>query len=195
MPQDIRKSIIAGSWYPGSPESLRSQIQGFFKNVPDKPGLSGELVALIVPHAGYAYSGGVAAYAYKLLLTRPFSARSCWLPPVIGIPLAGPRLTEKSGYETPLGVIPVDQSLSLDPFRGKALFLTLSRRDMIQEHSLEIQLPFLQETLSRLFHCPYYSRLPGSFYQPGNGPRLGWGPQREKGLIGGQHRFVSFPSL
>ena len=73
MPQDIRKSVIAGSWYPGSPEVLRSQIQGFFKNVPDKPGLSGELIALIAPHAGYAYSGEGAAHAYKLLLTRPFS--------------------------------------------------------------------------------------------------------------------------
>ena len=84
MPEDIRKSVIAGSWYPGSPEVLRSQIQGFFKNVPDQSGLSSELIALIAPHAGYAYSGGVAAHAYKLLLTRPIFTGNpdCPQPPV-----------------------------------------------------------------------------------------------------------------
>ncbi len=72
MTQDIRKSIIAGSWYPGTPEALRSQIQGFIKAVPDRPEITGELIALIVPHAGYVYSGGVAAHAYKLLLSPTF---------------------------------------------------------------------------------------------------------------------------
>ena len=67
MTQDIRKSIIAGSWYPGTPKALQSQIQSFLKAVPGTPEITGELIALIAPHAGYVYSGGVAAHAYNSL--------------------------------------------------------------------------------------------------------------------------------
>jgi AmmeMemoRadiSam system protein B len=145
MPQDIRKSIIAGSWYPGSPEGLRSQIQGFFKNVPDMPGLSGELIALIAPHAGYAYSGGVAAQAYKLLLTRPFS-QVILIAPSHRYPFRGASIDQKSGYQTPLGVIPVDRSLART-ISGESPIFKYVPEGHIQEHSLEIQLPFLQEAL------------------------------------------------
>ena len=92
MTQDIEKSIIAGSWYPGAPETLRSQIQGFIKAVPDRPEITGELIALIVPHAGYVYSGGVAAQAYKLLLTRPFTQVVIIAPATVTL-LEGPLLT------------------------------------------------------------------------------------------------------
>jgi AmmeMemoRadiSam system protein B len=145
MPQDIRKSVIAGSWYPGTPEILRSQIQGFFKNVPEKPGLFGELIALIAPHAGYVYSGEVAAHVYKLLLTRPFS-QVILIAPSHRYPFGGASIDQKSGYQTPLGVIPVDQSLSQALSKESAIFSYVPEGHD-QEHSLEIQLPFLQETL------------------------------------------------
>lgn len=152
MPQDIRKSIIAGSWYPGRPETLRSQIQGFFKSVPETPGLSGELVALIAPHAGYAYSGEVAAHAYKLLLTRPFS-QVVLVAPSHRYPFRGASIDQKGGYETPLGVIPVDHSLA-QAISGKSPVFTYVPEGHLQEHSLEIQLPFLQGTLGNFSIVP-----------------------------------------
>ncbi len=67
----IRESVLAGTWYPENPKDLRNQVKAFLKQVPQKT-KQGSLVALIVPHAGYRYSGHVAAHAYKLLEARKF---------------------------------------------------------------------------------------------------------------------------
>ena len=64
--KNVRESVIAGSWYPDNPEKLTKDIKGYLKQVPEHT-IEGELIALISPHAGYMYSGQVAAYAYKLL--------------------------------------------------------------------------------------------------------------------------------
>jgi MEMO1 family protein len=145
MTQDIRKSIIAGSWYPGTPKALRSQIQGFIQAVPDTPEIAGELIALIAPHAGYVYSGGVAAHAYKLLTTRPFT-QVVLIAPSHRYPFKGASIDQKDGYETPLGIIPVEQALA-KAISEKSPVFKFVREGHSQEHSLEIQLPFLQETL------------------------------------------------
>ena len=71
--EQIREPVIAGSWYPGDPSSLRQKIQEFL-NKASVPDLQGRLVALISPHAGYTYSGQVAAYAYKLLEREKFAS-------------------------------------------------------------------------------------------------------------------------
>ena len=80
----VRESVLAGSWYPAAPEELRRQIEGFLGRVPptDMTG-EGQLLALISPHAGYVYSGQVAAYAYKLLERQKFpnGYRPCPKPP------------------------------------------------------------------------------------------------------------------
>ena len=145
MTQDIRKSIIAGSWYPDNPGVLRSQIRNFFRAVPDTPGISGELIALIVPHAGHVYSGGVAAHAYKLLSTRPFT-RIVIIAPSHRYPFQGASIDQKTGYETPLGIIPVDRVLA-QSISEKSPVFNYVPAGHAQEHSLEIQLPFLQEIL------------------------------------------------
>lgn len=145
MGQDIRKSIIAGSWYPGRPETLRAQIQGFLKAVPDSGLPAGEPVALIAPHAGYAYSGGVAAWAYKLLLKHPFK-QVVIVAPSHRHAFRGASIDQKAGYETPLGIVPVDQTLSRELMEAGPVFRYVPEGHA-QEHSLEIQLPFLQETL------------------------------------------------
>jgi hypothetical protein len=146
MSQDIRKSVIAGSWYPGKPESLRSQIQGFLRAVPKTPPLTGGLMALIVPHAGYTYSGGVAAQAYHLLSTRPFS-KVVLVAPSHRYPFTGASIDLKEGYETPLGILPVDRELAQAIAAESPLF-TYVPGGHAQEHALEIQLPFLQEVLA-----------------------------------------------
>jgi MEMO1 family protein len=152
MTQDIRKSILAGSWYPGAPEALRSQIQGFIKAVPDRPEITGELIALIVPHAGYVYSGPVAAHAYKLLFAQPFT-RVVIIAPSHRHPFKGASIDLKTAYETPLGVIPVDRLLAQSLFEKSSIFKYIPQGHD-QEHSLEIQLPFLQETLGKFSMVP-----------------------------------------
>ena len=148
MENDVRKSIIAGSWYPGRPELLRSQIQGFLKTVPEASRAAGELKALIVPHAGYTYSGGVAAYAYKQLTAGSFS-QVIIIAPSHRYPFRGASIDQKTGYETPLGIVPVDRSLARAIAEKSSIFKFVPAGHD-QEHSLEIQLPFLQERLQNL---------------------------------------------
>ena len=152
MTPDIRKSNIAGSWYPGTPKALRSQIQAFLKAVPGLPEVTGELMALIVPHAGYAYSGGVAAYAYKLLTVQPFT-QVVIIAPSHRYPFKGASIDGKDGYETPLGVVPVDQVLA-QAIAEKSPVFKYVPEGHAQEHSLEIQLPFLQESLKEFSMVP-----------------------------------------
>ncbi len=146
MTQAIRRSVIAGSWYPGTESRLAATVDAYLQQaqVPDLPG---ELVGLIVPHAGYTYSGPTAAHAYRLL------EGSAWDTVVILGPshrawVGDWAASAEDAYETPLGRVPVDQ-----PFLnrlGQRLALPRIQRD--SEHSLEIQLPFLQRALSGEFH-------------------------------------------
>ncbi len=141
QPQTIRRSVIAGSWYPGSRQSLMQAIDGYLSRV-DQPLLAGELIGLISPHAGYAYSGQTAAYAYHQLQGREVDT----------VVLMGPShrawvgdyaVNTEDAFETPLGLVPLDREFIAD--LDELLRLQAVYRDA--EHSLEIQLPFLQRQL------------------------------------------------
>ena len=144
----IRHSVIAGQWYPGEPRQLRAMIDGFLAAVDTAP-LPGELVGLIVPHAGYVYSGQVAAYAYAQLKGRKFN-RVVVVSPVHRLYLGTLATTDKAYYETPLGLVPVDQEM----VQALAVRQHLNRVAEDMEHSLEIQLPFLQHTLGEFRLMP-----------------------------------------
>ncbi|MDR3573029.1 MAG: AmmeMemoRadiSam system protein B [Anaerolineaceae bacterium] len=145
---EIRPSPIAGTWYIGDPERLAKQIDGFIQAA-NLPALNGEVVALIAPHAGHRYSGRTAGYAFRCVqgLQRDLVA--------IVSPLHGfypePLLTSAhQAYATPLGTVPVDRE-ALDDLdhclRQEAnTHLTAVAND--SEHSLEIELPFLQRALT-----------------------------------------------
>lgn len=141
---DVRPSMLSGTWYPSSPEELTKTVDTFLANAQGVP-LEGDLKAVIVPHAGYRYSGQVAAQAYKLLQGRPFT-RVILVGPSHRVPFQGFSVNLQSGYETPLGTVPVDRDF------GRGLMASGGhgrwvRRAHEQEHSLEIQLPFLQRVL------------------------------------------------
>jgi AmmeMemoRadiSam system protein B len=137
----IRQSVIAGSWYPDQPERLRQTIEGFISNVEPQP-LDGELVGLIAPHAGYAYSGQTAAYAYRQVEGVSFDTVAI-ISPVHRFPVGRFAVTSATAYETPLGLVKLDGEL-VGALEEKVRVNRVARD---AEHSLEIQLPFLQVVL------------------------------------------------
>jgi len=146
---DIRQSVIAGTWYPGQPDVLRRTLEGYLADA-EKVELEGELKALISPHAGYAYSGPTAAYAYKQLEDGPAFDTVAVLSPLHQAYLGRFAVTKANYYETPLGLVEVDARLV--EALGKEV--TLNRVGFDGEHSLEIQLPFLQQVLGTFTLLP-----------------------------------------
>ena len=140
----VRESVIAGSWYPGDPAVLRKEIEEFLRKASPPP-VEGELIALISPHAGYMYSGQVAAYSYKLLEGKAFDLVVIVAPSHRAY-FRGVSVYPRSGYRTPLGVVPIAEDLTEKLISSSPLIEYVPQAHA-QEHSLEIQLPFLQVTL------------------------------------------------
>ncbi len=151
MDKDIRKSVIAGTWYPGNPRILRTDIENFLHDIPDRK-IDGRITGLIVPHAGYVYSGQVAAHAYKIIKGEFFDAVIV-IGPSHRTFFHGVSLYNRGGYETPLGVVPVDITLSND-IMAQSEMISHMPAAHVEEHSLEIQLPFLQVSLGDFQFVP-----------------------------------------
>ena len=138
----IRPSAIAGSWYPGTERGLRQTLEGFFAHVPEQP-LEGRLLGLIAPHAGYVYSGQTAAYAYKQLAGAAYDTVVVMSPNHRAFWGADVVVSTATHYETPLGLVELDKPF-VDRLADRVELSGVPRDD---EHSLEIQLPFLQYVL------------------------------------------------
>ncbi len=147
----IRKSVIAGSWYPANPSILRADLGLYLKNVPDRE-IPGEVIGLIVPHAGYMYSGQVAAYAYKLVCGKKYDA-VILVGPSHRVAFRGVSVYGQGGYETPLGVVPVHEAIASEMMKLSDIIIDYPPAHQ-QEHSLEIQLPFLQAALDDFSFIP-----------------------------------------
>lgn len=147
----VRRSPIAGAWYPSNPEVLRSEIDGYIDSAPQQS-LPGELVGLIAPHAGYFYSGATAGHAYRCVKGMSFETCAVFSPLHDYMPNDF-LTTAHEAYETPLGQIPVEFSLVEACSKNIELSTgnTLHHISNDREHSLEIQLPFLQQALSTPF--------------------------------------------
>jgi hypothetical protein len=139
--EDIRPPAVAGAFYTSDPENLSAQIKDFIGNVPAKT-IPGEIIALISPHAGYVYSGQVAAYGYKLIEGKKFDTVVI-IAPSHRAPFRGVSVYPKGAYQIPLGLIPVDTELARQLIK-KDSSISYVREAHTQEHSLEVQLPFLK---------------------------------------------------
>jgi AmmeMemoRadiSam system protein B len=146
MPQ-IRNPAVAGLFYPDDPAELQHQLRGFLSreaSVENRP------KALIVPHAGYIYSGPVAASAYaQLAPIREQIQRVVLLGPAHRVGFRGLAATSAEYFSTPLGLVRIDRGamddiLSLPQVR-------IFDDAHLEEHSLEVQLPFLQTVLEKDF--------------------------------------------
>ncbi len=148
---DIRPSPIAGQWYPGDPVRLASSVDHYIQEAVLPP-LEGEVVAIITPHAGHIYSGPVAGYAFASI--RGYHPDIVAVISPMHYPYNEPLITTAhDAYETPLGVIPVDMAAlqELDLALEKELGCGLARVRRDREHSLEIELPFLQRAIETEF--------------------------------------------
>lgn len=148
MALDIRPSPIVGRWYDGDPEMLARSVDLYLDDA-QLPELEGEVVAVIAPHAGHAYSGAVAGYAFAAL--RPLRADLVAVVGPMHHPYQEPVMTTAhEAYSTPLGEVHVDRAAldELDAVLKSELGFGLSAVARDPEHSLEIELPFLQRALS-----------------------------------------------
>jgi AmmeMemoRadiSam system protein B len=135
----VKRSTLAGTWYPARSQELAAQIDRWLGDADG--GAARDLLALIVPHAGYAYSGAVAASGYRRLRARPLP-RAVILAPSHRVAFRGIAVLEADAFETPLGLVPID---AVRGIRSK--LLRPDPRPFEGEHSLEIQLPFLQRAV------------------------------------------------
>jgi MEMO1 family protein len=150
--QNIRPSPIAGTWYPGDARRLADSIDGYLSTASTSP-VNGQVKAIIVPHAGHRYSGSVAAYAYNAIREKPVKNVAI-ISPMHQLYPGRLLTTAHEAYMTPLGPVPVNRDLirQLDSVLLTSLGTGLTPVSKDQEHSLEIQLPFLQRVYPGGFH-------------------------------------------
>ncbi len=145
-----RKPVVAGAFYPSDSEDLSEMIRAYIDRA-QLPDLKGEVIAVISPHAGYVYSGPVAAYSYKMIRD---------MKPDVVVVLApshrarfnGASVIPEGIYETPLGEVPIDDKVG-KKLEGRGQF-TFIKEAHQQEHSLEVQVPFLQSSLGSFTLVP-----------------------------------------
>jgi AmmeMemoRadiSam system protein B len=144
---DLRPSPIAGQWYERDPKSLARSVDEFIDHA-KLPDLNGDVIGVIAPHAGHRYSGAVAGYAFAALRGRGPDLVAVLSP--MHQPYHQPLITTSHGaYATPLGNVPVSRTVlsEIDVILNSELGFGLSLVANDHEHSLEIELPFLQRAL------------------------------------------------
>jgi len=149
--ENIRKAILAGTWYPKDKNALEKSIQGYLSGATvEAP--KGRIRAIIVPHAGHRYSGQVAAYAYSRLQGMVVK-RVVMIGPCHRFGFKGASVNLQKGYQTPLGIVPVDQACAKELIDA-GHHINWIPQAHAREHSLEIQLPFLQIALGEFQIVP-----------------------------------------
>lgn len=151
MEENVRRTAIAGSWYPGTPEVLTKDIRKYIDNSGINPSRKKPAV-IICPHAGYMYSGPVAGYAYKAVSGHAYKTVVVISPshkaffPFVSVWAEG-------SFETPLGKIDIDTELC-SSLMNASRYIRDERSPHLTEHALEIQLPFLKHVLGEFTLCP-----------------------------------------
>jgi hypothetical protein len=158
--QDIRRPAVAGAFYPANSTQLKNQIEGFFKNV-KKEKFDGRILGLIVPHAGYVYSGQVAAYGFKQLQGLSFDTIV-----IIGMShgayFDGIAIYDSGYFQTPLGLVKIDTELADSLIKSHPKIKSLKSAHL-NEHSLEVEIPFLQQVLKEFEIVPILMSNPSDF--------------------------------
>jgi len=143
----IRNAVVAGQFYPSNEKSLRQQIEECFLEkrgygkIPVIQKIRGTLKGLVVPHAGFVYSGAIAAHAYGRLAEQGFAETFIILGPNHTGMGSGVSVITQGAWKTPLGTVSLDESLAQSIATG---IIDQDPSAHTYEHSIEVQLPFLQ---------------------------------------------------
>lgn len=149
-PKNVFHSPLAGQWYTADAEALASEITGYLEKAETAP--VDHVIALIQPHAGYQYSGGVAAYGMKAVAGKPFK-RVIVMGPSHRVPMENvASIAEATHYATPLGETPLDLEF-IAALKEHPYFQTIPYADE-EEHSVQIHLPLLQRVLGDFLFVP-----------------------------------------
>ena len=142
---DVRQPAVAGAFYPAQPEELGKMIDGYLAAA-NPPAIPGEIRALVVPHAGYIYSAPSAAFAYKAIEGKPYKTVV-----IVGNShhegYEGASVYNHGKFRTPLGDVEVDSALADKLITFAPDFIFCRESPHVPEHSLEVQIPFLQKVL------------------------------------------------
>jgi MEMO1 family protein len=146
----IRSAAVAGQFYPGDRQTLRTSVSRLLAAAPASPRPAPK--ALIAPHAGYIYSGQVAAAAFAALADAQAVTRVVLIGPAHYVPVRGIAVPTADAFETPLGRVPVDrEALSA---LADLPFVVMADAPHAPEHALEVELPFLQTLLGPFAVAP-----------------------------------------
>ncbi|MFY9363605.1 MAG: AmmeMemoRadiSam system protein B [Bacteroidales bacterium] len=137
-----RPPAVAGRFYPGSEKDLRKEVEQLFRQA--QPPAGGDVRALISPHAGYVFSGGVAASAFNQLDRNRRYRRIFLIGSSHRVPIQGAAVYTEGDYRTPMGTVKVDTELGKQLAMSHPGLFTANSHAHAGEHSLEVQLPFLQ---------------------------------------------------
>lgn len=148
----VRPAAVAGLFYPGSAAELRPMVEGFVAAAtPREPGYSPK--AIIAPHAGFVYSGPVAGAAFRCFAAdADIISRIVLIGPAHRMPVRGLALPGQKAFETPLGLVPVDEELA--ELMTDLPQVSINRAAHAPEHCLEVELPFLQVVLEEFSILP-----------------------------------------
>ena len=155
----VRRPAVAGAFYPADPAHLEAAVKAYLEDA-RLPRLKGNVRAVIAPHAGYIYSGPIAGYSFRALAPLPDDATVYLMGPAHYAPVNEAALGDFQAMETPLGRIEVDTEM-VESLAKSTSCLTIQNDAHIPEHSLEVELPFLQLVASRDFKI-----VPMLFGQP-----------------------------
>jgi len=144
-----REPVVRGMFYPAGKDNLQRMISSFLIDANPKENGDKDILGIISPHAGYVYSGSCAAFAYKLLKNKSFDTVIV-LGPSHSTLLKGASVWKEGVYKTPLGDIKIDEEFT-KILLEKGPDIEFYQVAHIQEHSIEVQLPFLQYVLKGKF--------------------------------------------
>jgi hypothetical protein len=140
----IREPAVAGQFYPGDKKTLEKAIDEMINTTPAQK-ISGKIIGLALPHAGYPYSGPTAVYGYKTIIGNDIN-EVIMLGPTHRAFFDGFAVYGKGSWRTPLGEAPIDETLA-QAIIGQNPMIKNQPEAHSEEHSLEVQLPFLQKSL------------------------------------------------
>jgi len=152
-PPAVLKPVVAGAFYPSDKKQLEQKLDGFLKETePRAQKNSAAPFGLIAPHAGYDYSGKIAAAAYRQIAGKPYKTVFL-LGPSHYVSFPGVSIYPYGAWETPLGKIPIDEQVAAAVME-QCGFVRYQAPAFEREHSLEVQLPFLQKALENFKIVP-----------------------------------------